>query len=640
MKSATLPPDEAERIAMLHALGLLDTDPEPVFDRITQLVSLTLNVPIALVSLVDSDRQWFKSRVGVEVHETPRDVAFCAHAILQTQAMVVNDAWLDERFADNPMVQAAPHIRFYAGIPIRTSGGYALGTLCAIDERPRELSPHELEILTCLADLVSKEIRLRETLALTESHLKLSQTVLHASEARFRTIFEKAAIGIALVAPDGGWLSVNEELCRFLGYRQDELHQLSFKDITHPDDLQNDLSLLKQLAEDKIDRYKIEKRYIRKDGELRWASLSVTKQINPRGELEYFVSIVKDIHDRKLAEQALHELQRDLENRVAQRTFELNKSNEMLSFAMAKQTLAAQELKERELEISMVIENANDAYVSINQAGVITAWNRQAEITFGWSAREAIGQRLDQVIIPPHMRHAHLNGMQHHMDTGEAKVLGKRLELEAVHKDGHIVPVEVRISKVEVHGKHIFSAFLSDISERKHLQSLLEKEAKHDVLTGLPNRRAFTQALPLALARADRTQQWMGLMFIDLDGFKQINDELGHDAGDMLLREMANRLSSATRQTDTVARFAGDEFVVLLENMPEKQHAELVAEKILVLLREPVMLAGQPRQISCSLGLAYYAPNSHVLPEALLKDADNAMYEAKRSGKNQIRISA
>jgi len=191
-----------------------------------------------------------------------------------------------------------------------------------------------------------------------------------------------------------------------------------------------------------------------------------------------------------------------------------------------------------------------------------------------------------------------------------------------------------------VHGKHIFSAFLTDISERKHLQSLLEKEAKHDVLTGLPNRRAFTEALPLALARADRTQQWMALMFIDLDGFKQINDELGHDAGDMLLREIANRLNSATRQTDTVARFAGDEFVVLLENMPEKQHAEGVAQKILTLLRDPVMLGGEPRQISCSLGLAYYAPNSHVQPDMLLKEADNAMYEAKRSGKNQIRISA
>ncbi|ACT51678.1 sensor domain-containing diguanylate cyclase [Methylovorus glucosotrophus] len=640
MKSATLPPDEAERIAMLHALGLLDTDPEPVFDRITQLVALTLNVPIALISLVDTDRQWFKSRIGVEAEESPRDVAFCAHAILQTKPMVVNDALLDERFADNPMVLQFPNIRFYAGIPIRTTAGYALGTLCAIDAQPRELSKHEMEILTCLADLVSKEIRLREALALTESHLKLSQTVLHASEARFRTIFEKAAIGIALVAPDGGWLSVNEELCRFLGYRQDELHLLSFRDITYPDDLPADLDLLKQLAEDKIDRYKIEKRYIRKDGELRWASLSVTKQINLRGELEYFVSIVKDIHDRKVAEQALNELQHELENRVAQRTFELNKSNEMLSFAMAKQTLAAQELKERELEISMVIENANDAYVSINQSGIITAWNRQAEITFGWSAREAIGQRLDQVIIPPHMQQAHLNGMQRHMDTGEAVVLGKRLELEAKHKDGHIVPVEVRISKIEVHGKHIFSAFLTDISERKHLQSLLEKEAKHDVLTGLPNRRAFTEALPLALARADRTQQWMALMFIDLDGFKQINDELGHDAGDMLLREIANRLNSATRQTDTVARFAGDEFVVLLENMPEKQHAEGVAQKILTLLRDPVMLGGEPRQISCSLGLAYYAPNSHVQPDMLLKEADNAMYEAKRSGKNQIRISA
>jgi diguanylate cyclase len=640
MKSATLPPDEAERIAMLQALGLLDTDPEPVFDRITQLVSLTLNVPIALVSLVDSDRQWFKSNVGFNAQETPRDIAFCAHAIMQTAPLVIEDALLDERFADNPMVQQSPRIRFYAGIPIRTMGGYALGTLCAMDGHPRELSKHELEILTCLADLVSKEIRLRETLALTESHLKLSQTVLHASEARFRTIFEKAAIGIALVAPDGGWLSVNEELCHFLGYRQDELHQLSFKDITHPDDLQVDLDLLQQLTENKIDRYNIEKRYIRKSGELRWASLSVTKQINPRSELEYFVSIVRDIHARKVAEQALTDLQRDLENRVAQRTFELKKSNEMLSFAMAKQTLAAQELKERELEISMVIENANDAYVSINQSGIITAWNRQAEVTFGWSASDAIGRRLDQLIIPPHMQQAHLNGMQRHMDTGEAAVLGKRLELEAMRKDGRTIPVEVRISKIEVHGKHIFSAFLTDISERKHLQSLLEKEAKHDVLTGLPNRRAFTQALPLAVARADRTRQWMGLMFIDLDGFKQINDELGHEAGDTLLREIANRLNTLTRQTDTVARFAGDEFVVLLENMPEKQHAELVAEKILISLREPVLIGGQPRQISCSLGLAYYAPNSHVLPEVLLKDADNAMYEAKRSGKNQIRIAA
>ncbi|MCB4810824.1 diguanylate cyclase [Methylovorus menthalis] len=639
MKSATLPPDEAERITMLHALGLLDSEPEPIFDRITQLVALTLNVPVALVSLVDSDRQWFKSRVGVTAQETPRDIAFCAHAITQTTPLVVEDALLDERFADNPMVQQSPHIRFYAGIPIRTMGGYALGTLCAIDEHPRELSKHELEILICLADLVSKEIRMRETLALTESHLKLSQAVLHASEARFRTIFEKAAIGIALVAPDGGWLSVNEELCRFLGYRADELYLLSFKDITCPDDLQADLDLLQQLVENKIDRYQIEKRYIRKDGELRWASLSVTKQLNPRGELEYFVSIVKDIHATKVAEQALHELQHELENRVAQRTFELNKSNEMLSFAMAKQTLAAQELKERELEISMVIENANDAYISINQAGVITAWNRQAEITFGWTAREAIGQRLDQVIIPPHLRQAHLNGMQHHMDTGEAAVLGKRLELEAIRKDGRTIPIEVRISKIEVHGKHIFSAFLTDISERKHLQKLLENEAKHDVLTGLPNRRAFTQALPLALARADRTQQWMALMFIDLDGFKQINDELGHDAGDMLLREIANRLSSATRQTDTVARFAGDEFVVLLENMPAQAHAQLVAEKILHLLRDPINLGGLLRHISCSLGLAYYAPSSNVLPEALLKDADNAMYEAKRSGKNQIRVA-
>ena len=129
MSAAPLPPDEAERLALLHALALLDSPPEPALDRITRLAARLLNVPIALVSLIDRDRQWFKSRVGLDATETPRDQAFCAHAILQTAPLVVGDATQDPRFLDNPLVTDAPGIRFYAGVPIRTSGGVALGTL-------------------------------------------------------------------------------------------------------------------------------------------------------------------------------------------------------------------------------------------------------------------------------------------------------------------------------------------------------------------------------------------------------------------------------------------------------------------------------------------------------------------------------
>lgn len=127
---------EAERLQLLRSLEILDTPPEQVFDRITRVLASTLGVPIALVSLVDEHRQWFKSRVGLDVQETPRDAAFCVHAIGGSGTLVVEDARTDVRFRDNPLVVGAPHIRFYAGTPIRTREGFALGTLCAIDDRP------------------------------------------------------------------------------------------------------------------------------------------------------------------------------------------------------------------------------------------------------------------------------------------------------------------------------------------------------------------------------------------------------------------------------------------------------------------------------------------------------------------------
>lgn len=158
MREAELPKDEGQRLIELRSLGLLDTPPEERFDRITRMAQRLLDVPIALVSLVDEDRQWFKSRQGLEATETSRSVSFCAHALESDEVLLVEDALHDDRFADNPLVTDDPNIRFYAGAPISGPGGSVLGTLCVIDRQPRQLSSDDRRTLEDLAEMIEDEI--------------------------------------------------------------------------------------------------------------------------------------------------------------------------------------------------------------------------------------------------------------------------------------------------------------------------------------------------------------------------------------------------------------------------------------------------------------------------------------------------
>ncbi|NMG65864.1 PAS domain S-box protein [Azoarcus indigens] len=619
MLIAPLPPDEVERIRLLHALNVLDSDPEPEFDRITRLVSHLLKVPMALISLVDSERQWFKSRVGVTDSETSRDLSFCAHAILGTQPMVVEDATRDERFADHPMVTGGPRVRFYAGVPIRSVGGLALGTLCAIDSHPRQLSAEQLEVLQDLADIASKEMQLRETVSLAQKQLSRTDNVLEASEARFRAVFERAAVGVATIAPGGGWLSMNDAVCEITGYSREELQRLTFQDITHPDDLKSDLKALRKLIAGDIDRYQIEKRYLRKGGGTVWVNLNVTKKQSPGGELEYFISTLTDIQARKEAEAALEGLRLELEKRVEERTRQLNK---------------------RELELRSVIENANDAYISIDATGAVTGWNRQAEATFGWRAEEALGQSLHDLIVPPELREAHRLGMLHYLATGESKVVDQRLELPALRRDGSSLHVEVRIRALNLDGQRVFSAFLHDITDRRKAQALREREALMDPLTGLLNRRALTEMLPGAMERAGRRGSALAVLFLDLDGFKAVNDTFGHDTGDLLLREVAARLRRVARGSDTLVRLAGDEFTVVLEGLTsDSDQAMKCAERILHAITQPIHINTHTAQVGVSIGLAIHEPHTNQSADVLMKRADSAMYEAKHAGKGCIRLS-
>lgn len=615
MPAAPHPPDEAERLTLLESLRLLDTEAEEVFDRITRLVARLLKVPTAVFSLVDADRQWHKSRVGIDRTELPREQAFCAYAILQDQPLVVGDAASDARFADNPLVTGEPHIRFYAGVPIRSSGGLPIGTLCVIDDRARVLTADEMCIMIDLADIVQKEVQYRERLAVAGRHLEHSEAVLDASEARFRTIFDLASIGIALLSPQGGWLSVNRALCDIVGYTQEELMRKTFQDITHPDDLELDLRQLDQLRTGAIAQYQIEKRYIRKDGATVWVNLNVSSKRNPGGGIEYLIAVAKDIQAQKEAQAALETLHADLEQRVAARTGEL---------------------REREAELRSVIENANDAYIGLDEKGEVTVWNRAAEETFGHGALEAIGRPLESLIIPPELVQAHRGGMLRYLASGSATVLGKRLELPAVRKDGTRLTVEVRINELDVRGRKMFSAFLHDISERKQAEARREYESRHDALTGLLNRRALMETLPVAQSRAQRGGQTLGLLFIDLDGFKVVNDTYGHEAGDRLLSEIATRLRGVVRKTDSVYRLAGDEFTVLLEGLHDARSAHVAAAKLIEAASRPVEVEGGLARVGASIGLALFAPDGDASPEQLIREADEHMYQAKRAGKGRI----
>jgi PAS domain S-box-containing protein len=200
MPKAPLPPNEEQRLAALRQYQILDTAPETAFDEIVRLAAYICGTPIALVTLIDEHRQWFKAKFGVDVQETPRDVAFCAHAILSPkEPLVVPDATQDSRFADNPFVAQEPHIRFYAGIPLVTPEGQALGTLCVVDYQPRHLTPEQLEQLQALAHQVVAQLELRRTLR------ELAQTPLlpksgDTKPARKNRFLLKVTAGFGLAA--------------------------------------------------------------------------------------------------------------------------------------------------------------------------------------------------------------------------------------------------------------------------------------------------------------------------------------------------------------------------------------------------------------------------------------------------------
>jgi PAS domain S-box-containing protein len=289
-----IPIDEEFRLRSLQRLGLLDSEREERFDRLTRIGAKLLDVPIVLISLVDKDRQWFKSSIGLELCETGRDVSFCGHTILNRKPFIIPDALIDPRFADNPLVTGYPHFRSYAGVPLEAEDRALVGSLCVIDHRPRKFSPEDIQLLQDLAVLVQNEL-------ISMGDRNLLDTI-RKSEESFSGAFAYAAIGMALVSPGGRWLRANAALCSLTGYFEEELIGKTFQEMMHPDDLAEDHEHVRRLLAGKITSYQVERRFLHKLGHIVWGSLHVSLVRDSFANPLYFIAQILDITERKSAE--------------------------------------------------------------------------------------------------------------------------------------------------------------------------------------------------------------------------------------------------------------------------------------------------------------------------------------------------
>lgn len=336
MQIAPLPENEVARLKALYEYSILDTEPEDAFDDLTRLASSICGTPIALISLVDAERQWFKSKVGIQVTETPRNVAFCAYTILQPEILVIPDTLADERFADHPLVISEPYVRFYVGAPLITSEGVAIGTLCAVDHKPHQITAEQLESLKILSRQVVRLLEQRRNLTeLSQITVKVHEIgeQLRLSQERFELAVQGSNDGLWDWDVRNNNIFFSPRWKSMLGYAEDEISS-SFQEWVkrlHPLDAERVLKAMSAYLHRECPSFELEYRLQHKNGTYCWVLCRGMALWDENGKAYRMAGSHTDITARKQAEAELKES----EAQLCKRSYQL----ELALFAL-KQTQA------------------------------------------------------------------------------------------------------------------------------------------------------------------------------------------------------------------------------------------------------------------------------------------------------------
>ena len=479
---------------------------------------------------------------------------------------------VQEQFPEDHML-AEMGVHAYVGTPLFESSGMALGLLVVLYRQPIENDQTIRATLEIFAARAAAELeRLRAELALVQS------------ENNFRALTENANVGI-LVNHRGKHVFANNRLLDMLGYTTDEIHETGVKELVHPREYDKVMERFRDRMNGNPIPGVYETVFMTKAGEAVPVELTVTRttwQGEPAG-----LVMLQDIRERLRSETQMRKL-------------------------------------------SSALEQTADAVVITDRQGVIEYVNQGFEKTTGYGRDEAVGQT-------PGLLKSGKQGAGFYKKLWLTILAGEVFSEVFVNrrKDSSLYYEEKTITPLKDATGQItnFVATGKDVSERMQTQERLAHMAQHDALTELPNRLLFMDRLKQALARARWHERLAAVLFVDLDRFKTINDTLGHEVGDRLLQALAGRLAASVREGDTVARFGGDEFAILLDDVASEKDISAVAQKVIEMLAPPFEIDGQMLYITASIGVSLY-PNDGEDSTTLIKNADIAMYRAKDLGKN------
>jgi len=490
-----------------------------------------------------------------------------------------------ERLIADGTRSAADALAQQIGTGIELSGRRRDGSEFPIEIMLSPLESAEGILVTAAIRDISLRKKAERHLAQMESRRQLVEDALRESEERYRMLLDGVQdYAIFMMDPRGQVVSWNAGAERIKGYTADQIIGHSFSCFFPPEDIERGRpeEVLRITAAS--GRHEEQGMRVRKDGSQFLASVTFTALHDPAGNLRGFSEISHDLR----------------------------------------------ESKESEAKYRGLLEAAPDAMVVVNQRGEITLLNVQAEKQFGYRRDELVGQKVKN-IIPEGFAERLIADSLRSAEDALAQQIGTGIELNGKRKDGSEFPIEIMLSPLESAEGILVTAAIRDITTRKKAEAQMIHASEHDFLTGLPNRMLLNDRVNQAIRLSERYRRKLAVLFLDLDGFKHINDSLGHPAGDKLLQSVAKRLVDCVRGSDTVSRQGGDEFVVLLLEQEHLEDAAMTVRRMLQAVAEAHSIDQHDLHVTSCVGVSVY-PNDGLDAETLIKNADTAMYQAKENG--------